>query len=947
MIGGMDADTFMVRLMFGVIGSAIAVFICTTCYNVCRIDRRMQAYARSREEHNAPINRSFVCGSSQTTAAQWLEHGDRNAQPRRQSDAQLQQYRQQVEPPADAQQVPQQSAACIPSETALDGACSRSVPISSGGKSWFQQRFVLRSFVDSTGTSTQHAGATALPLFGWNRMALSGPPSLSSVAAEAPTDDGTTEHQRTQVDANRFASPPLVVLATGDARVAFIKSLRQCFMLHSVMHAASAEMLKNVLLEAAELRKLDPHPSLLPLCAVVTDQPYGEVGLLSELTTGSLASLLDTSPVQLTWANGLLALATDVAAGLAHLHGLGLLCATTLPLKPIIWLHLPNPSPRLNRAAHRASMLSACNPHHSHGRLFLFNVMVTSSWRAKLSEYALDPYLKLTRGGLGSTGGYDLLPSENHPANSVLFLSPEKCSGRMAPVVRPRRVPTTAEPKTACKCGWVSNRWRLARTQRSLFAPIAPSDARPAELKTTSTADTHGLLAVGNEAMTPGARSGSPASLAGCSSAVLEAQTQEMILMDEQRADAWAFGSLLASLALHERRAKEHSKAGLHASQRRGQHAKSAASGCCKRRDDQLADDMYGWEDGASVSKDKPGRCMSISKQLVAVTSVPEHAATSAAEGRPLSRRDPRVERKFKALGELSRHLKHSRVCSSRGSSSDHSEFNDTNAPPPSVAPPSAPPSPPETSPADAYDDAPALARVVAHHQTSAENWSLERPRREIKEAARIQLKAAVELRRQQGRVRLAPALQRTTTSEPQGPQGAAESNLPPDMTLSRSVSALQLGGATADRRVRLSRMLKPGTQPANGKEAANAPLVKPTRYVLMLRLCQGKVSPLDGVTLSCCPRPLLQLATQCCTHNPEERPGLAAVLEQLQEKVLLSVDSAAHGVGAQRPLPALEGWRDAAERTLLGEEPANDDGGGVLGPAGAHAAGSDHNCSA
>ena len=98
-----------------------------------------------------------------------------------------------------------------------------------------------------------------------------------------------------------------------------------------------------------------------------------------------------------------------------------------------------------------------------------------------------------------------------------------------------------------------------------------------------------------------------------------------------------------------------------------------------------------------------------------------------------------------------------------------------------------------------------------------------------------------------------------------------------------------------------------------------------------MLRLCQGKVSPLDGVTLSCCPRPLLRLATQCCTHNPEERPGLAAVLEQLQDKVLLSVDSAAHGVGARRPLPALEGWRDAAERTLLGKEPADDDGGAVF----------------
>ena len=117
----------------------------------------------------------------------------------------------------------------------------------------------------------------------------------------------------------------VAVLATGDARVATSTSLRGgCFMLHSVVHAVSAEMLRNVLLEAAELRKLESHPSLLRLCAVVTDQPWGEVGLLSELTTGSLATLLDTSPVELTWANGLLSLATDVAKGLAHLHGLGL-----------------------------------------------------------------------------------------------------------------------------------------------------------------------------------------------------------------------------------------------------------------------------------------------------------------------------------------------------------------------------------------------------------------------------------------------------------------------------------------------------------------------------------------------------------------------------------------------------------------------------------------------
>ena len=92
-----------------------------------------------------------------------------------------------------------------------------------------------------------------------------------------------------------------------------------------------------------------------------------------------------------------------------------------------------------------------------------------------------------------------------------------------------------------------------------------------------------------------------------------------------------------------------------------------------------------------------------------------------------------------------------------------------------------------------------------------------------------------------------------------------------------------------------------------------------------MLRLCQDKVSPLDGVTPSCCPRPLLQLATQCCARDPGERPSLAAVLEQLHGKVLRSIDEAAYsaGVGARRPLTALEGWRDAAERTFLGAEPA------------------------
>ena len=119
----------------------------------------------------------------------------------------------------------------------------------------------------------------------------------------------------------------------------------------------------------------------------------------------------------------------------------------------------------------------------------------------------------------------------------------------------------------------------------------------------------------------------------------------------------------------------------------------------------------------------------------------------------------------------------------------------------------------------------------------------------------------------------------------------------------------------------------------------ARRPRAPPPAYVLMLRLCQDKVSPLDGVTTSCCPRPLLQLATQCCARDPEERPSIAAVLEQLQGKVLRWIDSAAYsaGAGAQRPLKALEGWCNAAERTFIRMEPAGDEGSGALGPAGAH----------
>ena len=276
----------MVHLWRGVFGGAFAVWLCWMCYDSRRQVSRAQARARRRAEHDAPINNAYVFVGSDIAAARWLEQGDRGAQPRPQSE-------------------PQQQGARALAEDAV--MLSARLPS-----------------VDSSGTSSQHASASsAVPLFGWDRVALSGPPPAGATV-EASADDETIEHRSTQVDPNRFNSPPLVMLATGDARMAMFKPQRQSFMLHSVVHAVSLKMLEDVLLEAAELHKLEPHPNLLPLRAVVTDQPWGEVGLLSELTTGSLATLLDTSPIHLTWANGLLALATDVAEGLAHLHGLGL-----------------------------------------------------------------------------------------------------------------------------------------------------------------------------------------------------------------------------------------------------------------------------------------------------------------------------------------------------------------------------------------------------------------------------------------------------------------------------------------------------------------------------------------------------------------------------------------------------------------------------------------------
>ena len=280
MIGDVEAETFMIRLMLGVIGSACVLFLCRTCYNVSRINRRAAAQAKKKAERDARLADVFVCESYQDTAMA-QEHGEHashdehfwqhvDEQLRAQRDASVNRRFPQAQPdklgpdpkssigPSQQRRLSIRMAGWVFPLSGLPTA--RSSVRSSIGTS---RRSSLGS---STRSSTNRVEALAepkaapVPLVRWDCMTLSGPPGSTSPVQE-PAGEEPTKYQGVQVDVNRFASPPLAVLATGEARVATIKPLRRCFMLHSVVLAATADALEAVLLEAAELRKLK-HPGV-------------------------------------------------------------------------------------------------------------------------------------------------------------------------------------------------------------------------------------------------------------------------------------------------------------------------------------------------------------------------------------------------------------------------------------------------------------------------------------------------------------------------------------------------------------------------------------------------------------------------------------------------------------------------------------------------------------
>ena len=615
MIGDVDSETFMIRLMFGVIGSAVVFFLCHTCYNVSRINRRAQVQAKKKAERDARLADVYVCESYQDTAMA-MEHGEHAGHD--------EQFWQHVDEQLQAQRnasVKQRFSQAPPvgpelGDQSLNGPrrqrrasirMARWVFPTSGPSA----RSSMRSSIGAlTRSSTHRAGALAaapkvapVPLLRWDSLTVSG---------------------------------PLAVLATGEARVATVKPLRRCFMLHSVVLAATADALEAVLLEAAELRKLKHH-CLLRMFAVVADQPYGEVGLLSELTTGSLAALLDTSPVRLTWANGLLAFATDVCAGLAHLHGLGLF----------------------------------------HGRLFPCNVLITSEWRAKLSEYALGRYLALSHGGQNGRSGYHSLPSAAHGKNNLaatIFLPPEKFSGKIQgkiAAVQPQRLPSAMSmppAKARIRVRKLATRQRHSTT--NLTTPQDADEPRTEPKATVMTAATSNAATAGF-----GVPALSSKTSAAHSYEKPKEDIEEEVRLAEQHGDAWAFGCLIARLALHQKRTKEHPaqrsrsgttpvasdyqhcSAAAHVSER-CESSPPAAQASSRRLNRKKSDELDGWSEYESGSKDRPGRCADRQSSRLKLS-----IAEAATEGRPRGRRKS-VDRKFQAIGELSRALNLSRKSS-------------------------------------------------------------------------------------------------------------------------------------------------------------------------------------------------------------------------------------------------------------------------------------------
>ena len=801
---------------------------------------------------------------------------------------------------------------------------------------------------------------------------------------------------------------PLAVLSTGDAYLATIPAMRRSYMVHSVEVCATSEALTAVLREAAVLRDLS-HSSLLHVFAVVTDQPCGEVGLLSELAAASLASVLASPPLQLSWQNGLLSIATDVAAGLAHLHA---------------------------RKLH-------------HGRLFLFNVMLTASWRAKLSEYALDAYLSASHGGLGTSGGYDLLPSSHGEhggqieASAVLYLPPEKSSGKMA-IAQRRRLDASIAAAEQRRGSTASKKRRSSLTLARKTAASrkeSSGDLQGETVRGSQVEEGHTAVEEGNvESSTWQAALAEPSCGSSCGSCCSDRSHADVDLelameeaeRAERAADAWAFGCLLCSLARHHRKAKEEEREqrsqerDAHMEQAREKHHLAGGDGGGAPGSSGSTGDLFFpfavgervrhvtrgdgtvvelLEDGRTkVEFDNGGEHRYHPKSMHKLISLSladvdggdidadAHATRSGASEAGGIGRLAALREKSRAAASCSSPCNNARESAMRSCSDRFSTASASSTSHPKNARKRRAQYNHHLEGWD-YDEA---IHVKAGPGRTTEHASARAKLRSAEAAALVAQRAATQWRQ----TALNAAAHRRAScfgdadcsstafpssgassppvSPPPSPpslaaaEGAAETETKqqqqPAAASPAPARASVFGAAATPRAKRCGtpRMHMPmhvGTprmcsRRGRAKAAAAAvarlhehhglgaisegeggtdgqlagdeggsahsrryrrsaapPPPAASPYMLMLRVCQGRVSPLDGLTSSCMPRPLLHLASLCCSLQPAARPQMHAMLEQLHSDILRAVDPT--GIEKLRPTAPLLGWREAAEAVL------------------------------
>ena len=991
----MEAQEFALRLLaLTIFGSGVLMAL-GFCFYLGRLRRQARRNKKLAEDEDV-IRMSGVCGSRSNMFADaaWLtapssaddadpEDGDENSFSRGLSSCMLE---------GAARDTSRPSVALPGSDGPATTEASRTTA-QSGIKSNHTRKRASLGLVDALGGSSKTSAAAGghrkapVLLIKWKDIQLSGSscaddgstraaatregarPTGSCKAALQRCESLQTIHAKerrfgdyTHEQEQRFPGDPLVVLSTGDAYAATVTRMRRVYMLHSVERAASRETLRQLLREVTKLRTLS-HPALLHSFAVVSDHPYGELALLSELATASLSSVLDHPPqnLELTWANGLLAIATDVAAGLAYLHSRGL----------------------------------------HHGRLFLFNVLLTFKWKAKLAEAALDGYLHASHGGLGDAGGYELLPSSHGEhgnrlkAAAVLYLPPEKCSGQVAVAQRKRLAAVRASNAAARECDTNSScapqqstsvAMALCRgslisgvAQRRPTAPTAGS-AKGETMDSTKEAGKRPTVSLGaarrvsafarrtsaaaaatratqpevgaggspaTEAMAPlGRLASSEAALSEINSASestapitarsamaaaasrLE-EAKKMAEFAEQRGDAWAFGAFLCSLALHQRRQRQQS-----AFQRRKAEKQAVSAtdvdGDAQQTAAQKKSTAFGFTSTRGHQSKRPsllktGSLGNLCRGLGGGTT------STKREGAPSTHRETLLARlAAHATPRGARHdadtLRQQREARAKALRESHQQetLHRREATRKTRVER-------ESTRASRHNH----RRVRRLNRDDMEGWDedgeqhvKERPGRFTERITSAGSELTVDgWSAASGSVRSTDGdTESSADAQPPGspralpPILSGRPALPPSAPPSPPAAHEQGEKRAADvvavltsRASRTSRATRTSGRDSSTNFEDGADATTTTPYVLMLRVCQGLVSPLDGVTAACCPKPLLRLATQCCVLQPSARPTLASALEQLQGDVLHAVDASAIA-GARRPTQPLSGWHETAE---------------------------------